>query len=167
MLEFLQQLQELNENSADSAGSGDRSAALDAGSHGKSCGYVFQQNSAPARAAKRTDEWCWQRVHLRWTKKFWSPNSLDPNPLYNEGWDLGRSWEDLQQSRSPLRRGSEVDHSGHTRESGPCCREACVKQAQDLAGEDGGGRERAHRLKMLDNDDNVWNNTHFGCFCFG
>ena len=44
-------------------------------------GYVFQQDSAPAHAAKKTQEWCRQNMHLTWTKEFWPPNSPDLNPL--------------------------------------------------------------------------------------
>ena len=47
----------------------------------RGAGYVFQQDSAPAHAAKKTQEWCRQNMHLTWTKEFWPPNSPDLNPL--------------------------------------------------------------------------------------
>ena len=43
--------------------------------------YVFQQDSAPAHTANRTQEWCQQNLHMTWTKDIWPPNSPDLNPM--------------------------------------------------------------------------------------
>ena len=43
--------------------------------------YVFQQDSAPAHTAKRTQEWCQENFSMVWTKDMWPPNSPDLNPM--------------------------------------------------------------------------------------
>ena len=43
--------------------------------------YVFQQDSAPAHAAKKTQEWCEENLDMVWTKEFWPPNFPGLNPL--------------------------------------------------------------------------------------
>ena len=43
--------------------------------------YVFQQDLAPARTAKKTQEWCQQNFNMVWTKDMWPPNSPDLNPM--------------------------------------------------------------------------------------
>ena len=48
--------------------------------------YAFQQNSAPAHAAKKTYEWCRANMSMVWTKNFWPSNSPDFNPLHYHVW---------------------------------------------------------------------------------
>ena len=43
--------------------------------------YVFQQDSAPAHTAVRTQKWCQENLHMVWSKDFWPPNSPDLNPM--------------------------------------------------------------------------------------
>ena len=38
--------------------------------------YVFQQDSAPAHTANRTQEWCQQNLHMTWPKDLWPPPAL-------------------------------------------------------------------------------------------
>ena len=43
--------------------------------------YVFQQDSAPAHASKKTQAWLIQNLPHHWPPDVWPPNSQDLNPL--------------------------------------------------------------------------------------
>jgi AraC-like DNA-binding protein len=43
--------------------------------------FIFQQDSAPAHAAKKTQEWLKKNVPEFWEKDVWPPSSPDCNPL--------------------------------------------------------------------------------------
>ena len=43
--------------------------------------YVFQQDSAPAHTAKKTQAWCQENLRDVWTRDLWPPNSPDLNPM--------------------------------------------------------------------------------------
>ena len=43
--------------------------------------YVFQQDSAPCHASKKTQAWLLENVHSHWSPDLWPPNSPDLNPL--------------------------------------------------------------------------------------
>ena len=48
--------------------------------------YVSQQDSAPAHAAKKSQELCEASLDMVWTKEFGPPNSADLNPLDDYVW---------------------------------------------------------------------------------
>ena len=43
--------------------------------------YVFQQDSAPCHASKKTQAWLLENVYHHWSPELWPPNSPDLNPL--------------------------------------------------------------------------------------
>lgn len=43
--------------------------------------YVFQQDSAPCHASKKTQAWLFENVYHHWSPDLWPPNSPDLNPL--------------------------------------------------------------------------------------
>ena len=51
-------------------------------------GYVFQQDSAPAHASKKTQEWLRMNVAGFWDKSLWPSNSPDLNPLDYSVWSV-------------------------------------------------------------------------------
>ena len=50
--------------------------------------YIFQQDSAPAHASKRTQEWLRLNVSDFWDKNVWPSNSPDLNPLDYSVWGV-------------------------------------------------------------------------------
>ena len=68
--------------------------------------YVFQQDSAPAHTARRTQEWCQGNLRMVWTKDFWPPNSPDLNPMDYYLWSVveGKVNEHPVPSRDALKR---------------------------------------------------------------
>jgi transposase len=53
--------------------------------------YVFQQDSAPAHASKKTQEWLRANVAEFWDKNVWPSNSPDLNPLDFSIWSVVES----------------------------------------------------------------------------
>ena len=53
--------------------------------------YVFQQDSAPAHASKKTQEWLRMNVAEFWEKNVWPSNSPDLNPLDFSIWSVVES----------------------------------------------------------------------------
>ena len=50
--------------------------------------YVFQQDSAPAHKAKKTQDWCKEHLRGFWPAEFWPPQSPDLNPLDYSIWSI-------------------------------------------------------------------------------
>ena len=50
--------------------------------------YVFQQDSAPAHASKRTQAWLLENVPAHWSPDLWPPNSPDLNLLDYYVWGV-------------------------------------------------------------------------------
>ena len=50
--------------------------------------YVFQQDSAPDHASKKTQAWLIQNLPHHWSPDVWPPNSPDLNPLAYFVWGV-------------------------------------------------------------------------------
>ena len=50
--------------------------------------YVFQQDSAPAYKARKTQAWCYQNLPYHWSPDLWPPSSPDCNPLDYFVWSV-------------------------------------------------------------------------------
>ncbi|XP_032690076.1 uncharacterized protein LOC116853228 [Odontomachus brunneus] len=43
--------------------------------------YMFEQDSAPAHKAKKTQAWLYNNLPYRWSPDLWPPSNSDCNPL--------------------------------------------------------------------------------------
>jgi len=50
--------------------------------------YVFQQDSAPAHKARKTQAWCFENLPHHWSPDLWPPSSPDCNPLDYFVWSV-------------------------------------------------------------------------------
>ena len=50
--------------------------------------YVFQQDSAPAHKARKTQAWCYENLPYHWSPDLWPPSSPDCNPLDYFVWSV-------------------------------------------------------------------------------
>lgn len=50
--------------------------------------YVFQQDSAPAHKARKTQAWCYENFPHHWSPDLWPPSSPDCNPLDYYVWSV-------------------------------------------------------------------------------